>query len=210
MLSTAAAAGIVGSAVQLPLPAAANQVVSGDWEKVDLPVPREVVLLDIGETVPWFAMRSFCKLAGTKAVRFPVRHTGFVDDKRGFLLGTRQTLLETNDGGRTWEKREIPAALDEGINYRFNSISFNGEEGWIVGKPAILLRTTDGGKSWKRIPLSAKLPGNPLLVRALNKEGNAEMVTDQGRGCTYVCHRRYAVLGMRVLPSPRPLQVPST
>lgn len=43
---------------------------------------------------------------------------------------------------------------DEGFNFRFNSISFNGDEGWIVGKPAILLRTTDGGKSWERVPLS--------------------------------------------------------
>ncbi len=45
------------------------------------------------------------------------------------------------------------------MQYRFNSISFNGDEGWIVGKPAILLHTSDGGKSWERIPLSAKLPG---------------------------------------------------
>ena len=43
---------------------------------------------------------------------------------------------------------------DEGFNFRFNSISFNGDEGWIVGKPAILLHTTDGGKSWERVPLS--------------------------------------------------------
>jgi photosystem II stability/assembly factor-like uncharacterized protein len=48
----------------------------------------------------------------------------------------------------------VAAARDEGFNFRFNSISFNGDEGWIVGKPAILLHTTDGGKSWERIPLS--------------------------------------------------------
>lgn len=35
---------------------------------------------------------------------------------------------------------------DAGINYRFTSISFAGDEGWIVGKPAILLHTTDGGE----------------------------------------------------------------
>lgn len=38
----------------------------------------------------------------------------------GFLLGTRQTLLETLDGGKTWEARDIEAAKDEGFNYRFN------------------------------------------------------------------------------------------
>lgn len=28
----------------------------------------------------------------------------------GFLLGTRQTLLETTDGGKTWKARDIQAA----------------------------------------------------------------------------------------------------
>lgn len=36
----------------------------------------------------------------------------------GFLLGTRQTLLETFDGGKTWQPRDIEAAKDEGFNYR--------------------------------------------------------------------------------------------
>ena len=70
--------------------------------------------------------------------------------------------------------------MPAGFNYRFNSISFNGPEGWIVGKPAILLHTNDGGDNWERVPLSAKLPGNPILVVALPGEaGRAEMTTDQ-------------------------------
>jgi photosystem II stability/assembly factor-like uncharacterized protein len=101
----------------------------------------------------------------------------------GFLLGTRQTLLETMDGGKSWTPRSVQAAQDEGFNYRFNSISFNGTEGWIVGRPAILLHTTDSGKSWERVPLSAKLPGNPVLITAnQGKAGQAEMVTDQVKG----------------------------
>lgn len=135
-------------------PAQANRLLSSEWELVDLPVDKGVVLLDVGFT-------------GT-------------DPNHGFLLGTRQTLLETFDGGKTWEPRSVAAAVDEGFNYRFNSISFNGDEGWIVGKPAILLHTTDGGKNWERIPLSAKLPGTPELITALDAKGAAEMTTDQG------------------------------
>ncbi|KXZ52071.1 hypothetical protein GPECTOR_10g1094 [Gonium pectorale] len=137
-----------------PSPALANQLLSSEWEIVDLPVDKGVVLLDIG----------------------------FTDDKHGFLLGTRQTLLETFDGGKTWKPRSIDAARDEGFNYRFNSISFNSNgEGWIVGKPAILLHTTDGGVNWERIPLSSKLPGAPVRVTSLDgKAGQAEMITDQG------------------------------
>lgn len=78
----------------------------------------------------------------------------------GFLLGTRQTILETKDGGKTWFPRSIPSAEEEDFNYRFNSISFLGKEGWIVGKPAVLLYTSDAGESWERIPLSAQLPGD--------------------------------------------------
>jgi hypothetical protein len=32
----------------------------------------------------------------------------------GFLLGSRETLLETKDGGRTWAPRSVAAAQDEG------------------------------------------------------------------------------------------------
>jgi photosystem II stability/assembly factor-like uncharacterized protein len=142
---------------------AANKVLSSDWEKVDLPVDKGVVMLDIGFT-------------GT-------------DPNHGFLLGTRQTLLETFDGGKTWQPRDIEAAKDEGFNYRFQAISFNGDEGWIVGKPAILLHTGDGGKSWERIPLSAKLPGAPISIVALAGEpGQAELTTDQG--AIYVTNNR--------------------
>lgn len=81
----------------------------------------------------------------------------------GFLLGTRQTLLETKDGGNTWAPRSIPSAEEEDFNYRFNSICFKGKEGWIIGKPAILLYTADAGENWDRIPLSSQLPGDMVL-----------------------------------------------
>ncbi|XP_027098014.1 uncharacterized protein [Coffea arabica] len=113
--------------------AAAEEGLS-EWERVYLPIDPGVVLLDIA----------------------------FVpnDPSHGFLLGTRQTILETKDGGNTWAPRSIPSAEEEDFNYRFNSISFKGNEGWIVGKPAILLYTSDAGENWKRIPLSSQLPGD--------------------------------------------------
>ncbi|KAG0609898.1 hypothetical protein M758_7G022200 [Ceratodon purpureus] len=132
--------------------ALADETISS-WEQVTLPVDPGVVLLDMA----------------------------FVPDQpdRGFLLGTRQTLLETKDAGRSWNARSIPSAEDEDFNYRFNSISFNGQEGWIIGKPAILLHTSDGGENWERIPLSIRLPGNPVVIRATGAK-SAEMVTDEG------------------------------
>lgn len=147
-----------GLALSLPTltssrPATAADIDLEEWEQVDLPLEPGVVLLDVA----------------------------FVpnDPNHGFLLGTRQTLLETKDGGKTWAPRTIAAAEDEDFNYRFNSISFKGEDGWIVGKPAILLKTTNGGTTWERVPLSARLPGNPVLITATGKD-SAEMITDEG------------------------------
>jgi photosystem II stability/assembly factor-like uncharacterized protein len=133
------------------LPSRADSLISVDWEKIDIPVASDIVLMDIG----------------------------FVDEKRGFIIGTKLTLLETDDGGKTWVTRDISANLDETVNYRLNSIDFNATEGWIVGKPPIILHTSDAGQSWERIPLSAKLPGNALKIIA-GEKGNAEMITDQG------------------------------
>ncbi|CAI0416288.1 unnamed protein product [Linum tenue] len=149
-------AAIVAATAPLTLidqsPAVADEALS-QWERVYLPIDPGVVLLDIA----------------------------FVPDDptHGFVLGTRQTLLETKDGGATWFPRSIASAEEEDFNYRFNSISFKGNEGWIVGKPAILLYTPDAGETWKRIPLSAQLPGDMVYIKATGDQ-SAEMVTDEG------------------------------
>lgn len=50
----------------------------------------------------------------------------------------------------------------------------------IVGKPAILLHTRDGGKQFERIPLSPKLPGEPVSIVSTGIS-KAEMITSQGK-----------------------------
>jgi photosystem II stability/assembly factor-like uncharacterized protein len=98
------------------------------------------------------------------------------DPQHGFLVGSNATLLESHDGGDTWQP--LTLALEDD-RYRFDSVSFAGQEGWIAGEPSLLLHTTDEGRSWSRIPLSEKLPGNPISIHAL-AQNTAEMATDVG------------------------------
>ena len=45
---------------------------------------------------------------------------GFVDEKKGFLVGTDRLILETNDGGDSWEERKLELPVEG--NFRLLSI----------------------------------------------------------------------------------------
>lgn len=125
---------------------------SSNWQKIELPI--DTVLFDL----------DFVK----------------DDPQHGWLVGAKGTFLETIDGGKTWSPRAF-ANLDpdEELTYRFENVSFSGNDGWVIGKPAIMLHTKDGGKSWLRVPISPKLPGEPTLIVALGPD-KAEMTTSSG------------------------------
>ena len=101
----------------------------------------------------------------------------FINDKKGFLVGSNRLIMETNDGGSTWEKRSLDISSEE--NFRLLDIDFKGDEGWLIGQPSLVMHTLDSGKNWTRLSLGNKLPGQPFLVTTVDN-GRAELATTAG------------------------------
>ncbi len=64
---------------------------------------------------------------------------------RAFVVGYAGKVLETTDGGRTWEPRK------SGVDTALYAVSFvDDQNGWIAGQEGVILHTSDGGKTWEK------------------------------------------------------------
>ena len=107
----------------------------------------------------------------------------FLDQNRGWAVGSKGTLLQTTDGGNTWKARN--ASTDDVVRDIF---FIDDRNGWLVcevnayqlktvDEPrAYLMKTTDGGEKWKRIEIK-DFNIDAVLVRAV--------FTRSGRGWTF-------------------------
>src|SRR6185295_4446864 len=64
---------------------------------------------------------------------------------RAVVVGYGGKILETGDGGRTWETRE------SGVDTALYSVDFADEQhGFIAGQEGVILHTSDAGKTWEK------------------------------------------------------------
>lgn len=83
----------------------------------------------------------------------------FLDEKQGWIVGSRGTLLKTSDGGETWQTQKNP------ITDNLRDVYFtDAQNGWILCERNIylsnnlpisyLLKTSDGGETWTRAEMT--------------------------------------------------------
>jgi photosystem II stability/assembly factor-like uncharacterized protein len=63
---------------------------------------------------------------------------------RAFVVGYGGKILETTNGGSSWEVRP------SGTDYSLYAVRMaDDKQGWVVGQEGLVLHTTDGGKTWQ-------------------------------------------------------------
>lgn len=141
--------------------------------------------------IPAFAQGTWARQpAGTMAWLHAVF---FVDQNRGWAVGSKGTVLQTVDGGNTWKPRG--AATNDVVRDIFFS---DGNNGWLVCEVnayelktkeqprAYLMKTTDAGEHWKRIPIEG-IDVEAVLVRAVFSRNGRGWIFGEA-GLIYTTH----------------------
>ena len=86
----------------------------------------------------------------------------FFDQNNGLVVGDNGLMLTTNDGGKTWIKKDDntrpqeaapgqrPGRPGGGTPTLYNIYFLNKNIGYITGARGTILKTADGGKTWSR------------------------------------------------------------
>ena len=77
----------------------------------------------------------------------------------GWIVGEFGTILNTRDGGKTWQTQECPdlAAFVAGGDWDrpmpalYGICFIDKNRGWIVGLDGVIIQTADGGNTWKKV-----------------------------------------------------------
>src|ERR1043166_1948699 len=110
----------------------------------------------------------------------------FLDENRGWAVGSRGTLLATMDGGKYWQTKSQPTPdILRDIYFTDN------QNGWLLCEANLyelkrkedprtyLMQTNDGGENWKRINIGGP-DADARLVRAVFSRGGRGWAFGEG------------------------------
>lgn len=81
-------------------------------------------------------------------VRFLILDGVFIDELNGILVGGGGTILNTADGGSTWNE---PKFTVPNVREKLNAVDFVDQKtGWSVGRNGTIYWTNDGGRAWQK------------------------------------------------------------
>ena len=139
---------------------------------------------------------------------FELFGVGFVNEDKGYIVGSNAALLETLDGGNTWRSVSDPGDEGHGTaerikftgTFSFKSavgsygLSFGSDQqGWAVGETGKVMKTDDGGETWIGVDIDPNFTGagfnNLFGIHFLNEDvgwlvgyaGTIAMTTDAGQ-----------------------------
>ncbi|WP_051906788.1 YCF48-related protein [Methylomarinum vadi] len=106
----------------------------------------------------------------------------FLDDRHGWIVGDRGTILATEDGGNSWRTQT------SGTREALHAVGFGDSlQGWAVGSRGVIVHTEDGGNTWRlqrggtTEKLSAISVVDKSLVWAVGAKGTIVHSGDGGR-----------------------------
>lgn len=110
----------------------------------------------------------------------------FLDQNRGWVVGSRGALLSTLDGGKTWQAKPSPTP-----DVLRDIFFIDSDNGWLVCERNLydlktkdeprtfLMKTTDGGEHWKRVNIRG-FDIDARLVRAVFSQGGRGWAFGEG------------------------------
>jgi photosystem II stability/assembly factor-like uncharacterized protein len=91
-----------------------------------------------------------------------VKETGYVEPNLnavyftspnvGWIVGEFGLVLNTNDGGKSWNSQRYGSDLPQLYAVKF----LDDHHGWAMGQAGSLIQTTDGGKHWSSVEIATK------------------------------------------------------
>lgn len=88
----------------------------------------------------------------------------FVDDQTGWVVGSRNNIIHTDDGGDNWYTQTSP------VSSNFGGVYFvDASTGWAVGTSGKIIHTTDGGENWTPQESGTRYTLNGVFFNDANK-----------------------------------------